>query len=115
MTNSNYFNSKAECISYVTNWLTAMALNADIQECTDSTTGETKFAISLRDFCKKLVKSTPKMKKRKSGMKYQCRTSKMTNEVREMLNQGMTKTEIAKSLKISRPTLYSIIKNNNLE
>lgn len=56
-----------------------------------------------------------KIRTRKSGLKYNSKTSDLDLQIREMLNQGMNKKQIASELKISRTTLYSMIKNNHIE
>lgn len=53
-----------------------------------------------------------KIRTRKSGLKYQSKTSALDIQVREMLNQGMKRKDITKSLNISEKTLYNMIKNN---
>lgn len=51
-------------------------------------------------------------RQRKCGIKYNSKTKSMDFEVREMLNAGIKKKDIAAKLKISRMTLDRMIKNN---
>lgn len=51
-------------------------------------------------------------RQRKSGMKYMSKTKNREFEVKEMLDSGMKKKDIAAKLNISRMTLDRMIKNN---
>lgn len=49
---------------------------------------------------------------RKSGLKYNTKTSNIDTQIRIMLDSGMKRKDIAKELNISDKTLYNKIKNN---
>lgn len=51
---------------------------------------------------------------RKSGLKYQTKTSDMELKVLELINQGKNKKDIAKEMNIGRTTLYRIINKHNI-
>lgn len=54
------------------------------------------------------------VRKRKSGVKYTSKCINLDYIVRDMIDDGMKKTAICKELKISRQSLYNIMKNSIL-